>query len=176
MPSPSSGTSAVPVTTLFAHSGAATPSTEPLPNSSGCFDQRFASLYERKAAIVPPAPGVTPSKVPIAAPIACGRKSRRHVRQSGSLRRAARASTFAHAGSIACTISSVTAKRPTITTIGRMPPRRSGEPKVNRATPETGSVPIVAIMKPMIPAISPFSSDLPDSPAMTLRPSTPSAK
>ena len=35
MPRPSSGTSAVAVTTLLAASGAATPSGEPLPNSSG---------------------------------------------------------------------------------------------------------------------------------------------
>ena len=57
-----------------------------------------------------------------------------------------------------------------------MPPSRSGEPKVKRATPETGSVPTVAIISPMMPASRPFSSDPPERPAMTERPSTPSAK
>ncbi len=44
MPKESSGISDVEATVLFAASGAATPSGEPLPNSSGCFDQRLASL------------------------------------------------------------------------------------------------------------------------------------
>ena len=44
MPKVSSGIIAVPVTTLLAVSGAAIPSSEPWPNSSGVFDQRFASL------------------------------------------------------------------------------------------------------------------------------------
>ena len=44
MPKLSSGTKAVAVTTLLADSGAATPSGEPLPNSSGCLDQRLASV------------------------------------------------------------------------------------------------------------------------------------
>ena len=44
MPKLSSGISAVLATTLFAVSGAATPSSEPLPNFSGSFDQRRASL------------------------------------------------------------------------------------------------------------------------------------
>ena len=37
------GTSAVPWSELLAVSGAATPSIEPLPNSSGRLDQRLAS-------------------------------------------------------------------------------------------------------------------------------------
>jgi hypothetical protein len=49
MPRLNSGTSAVAVTTLFAHSGAATPSGDPFPNSSGAFDQRFASEYAMNA-------------------------------------------------------------------------------------------------------------------------------
>src|SRR3546814_8873252 len=40
MPKLSVGTSAVQATVLLAASGAATASGEPLPNSSGCFDQR----------------------------------------------------------------------------------------------------------------------------------------
>jgi hypothetical protein len=38
------GMSAVSATTLFAVSGAMTPSSDPLPNFSGFFDQRLASL------------------------------------------------------------------------------------------------------------------------------------
>ena len=38
MPSVSAGISEPPVTALLAVSGAATPSCEPWPNSSGCFD------------------------------------------------------------------------------------------------------------------------------------------
>jgi hypothetical protein len=70
----------------------------------------------------------------------------------------------------------VTAKRPTIAMIGRTPERRSGESKVKREMPETGSVPTVATANPRIPERKPLSSDLPDRPAITERPSTPSAK
>ena len=38
------GTRVVAVTVLLAASGAAMPSADPLPNSSGDFDQRLASL------------------------------------------------------------------------------------------------------------------------------------
>ena len=43
MPSVSSGTSAPPVSELFAPSGAATPSTAPLPNSCGRRDTAFST-------------------------------------------------------------------------------------------------------------------------------------
>ena len=44
MPKLRSGISAVLATVLLAVSGAATPSSDPLPNFSGSFDQRLASL------------------------------------------------------------------------------------------------------------------------------------
>ena len=44
MPRLSSGTSAVAVTTLLADSGAAMPSGDPFPNSSGCLDIRFSHM------------------------------------------------------------------------------------------------------------------------------------
>ncbi len=44
MPKLSTGTSAVAATVLLAVSGAATPSGDPLPNSSRLRDQRRASL------------------------------------------------------------------------------------------------------------------------------------
>ena len=55
-----------PVTELAPASGAETPSGDPFPNSSGCFDQRFASLYEIKDEISHPVPGIAPIAVPIA--------------------------------------------------------------------------------------------------------------
>ena len=57
-----------------------------------------------------------------------------------------------------------------------MPAKRSGEPKVKRFTPDKGSVPMVAIISPTMPAISPLISDPEDSEAITLSPSTPNAK
>ena len=57
-----------------------------------------------------------------------------------------------------------------------MPDSSSGLPKVKRLRPVTGSVPTVAIISPSSPAISPLTSESPDTDAMTLRPSTPSAK
>ena len=44
MPMVSSGTIAPPVSELLAASGAATPSIEPLPNSSGCLEVRLAMM------------------------------------------------------------------------------------------------------------------------------------
>ena len=44
MPSVNRGISVAPVTALLADSAAAMPSTEPLPNSSGCLDMFFAVL------------------------------------------------------------------------------------------------------------------------------------
>ncbi len=60
--------------------------------------------------------------------------------------------------------------------IGGTPESSSGLPKVKRLTPETGSVPTVAIIRPTTPAIRPLTSEAPESEAMTLSPSTPSAK
>ena len=57
-----------------------------------------------------------------------------------------------------------------------MPDRSSGLPKVKRLTPVTGSVPMAEIIRPSSPAIRPFTSESPETVAMTLRPSTPSAK
>ena len=68
------------------------------------------------------------------------------------------------------------ANSPTITRIGAMPDSRSGLSKVNRVSPVTGSVPTVEIIRPRMPAISPFTSDSRESDAITLNPSTPSAK
>ena len=59
---------------------------------------------------------------------------------------------------------------------GAMPSRRSGTPKVNRLTPEIGSVPMVAIINPSVAAASPLSSDLLESEAITERPRMPRPK
>ena len=176
MPRLSSGTSAVAVTTLFAASGAAMPSGEPLPNSSGCLDQRFASEYAMNAAIVPPAPGVTPSTVPMTVPIICGLKMRFVMAQSGSFSFAFDLATLTHSGSPICTSISVTANKPTMTRIGFTPPSKSAEPKVKRGTPDIGSLPIQAIIKPISAAITPLISEPPDRPAITDKPRMPSEK
>src|SRR3954447_9579179 len=143
MPRLSSGTNAVAVTTLFAVSGAATPSGEPCPNSSGYFDQRLASEYDMNAATVPPAPGVTPSTVPITEPIAAGFHSRFIIAQLGSLSLALLLSALAQGGSLICISISETANRPTIINSGLMPPSKSSWPNVNRGTPLTGSEPTI---------------------------------
>ena len=51
-----------------------------------------------------------------------------------------------------------------------------GEPNVKRLTPEIGSEPIVAIMRPRIAAAAPLSSDRPDNETMTDSPSRPRPK
>ncbi len=84
-----------------------------------------------KAATEPPAPGMQPSKVPIAEPISCGRQSRRQVRKLGSLILVS-APGLRQAGRPAWIISSLTANTPTMIRIGSMPPSSSGRPKVKR--------------------------------------------
>ncbi len=69
MPSVSSGTSAPPVSELFAPSGAATPSITPVPKPRGCFDTAFSMPYDRNEAIVEPAPGSTPTRNPMTDPL-----------------------------------------------------------------------------------------------------------
>src|SRR5262249_47072030 len=71
MPKLKSGISAVDAQVLFEVSGAAMPSSEPLPNFSGVLDQRLATSYAMNDAMVPPAPGITPSSVPMMQPTAC---------------------------------------------------------------------------------------------------------
>src|SRR5688500_15444624 len=101
IPRLSIGTSAVQATVLLAASGAAIPSGEPLPNSSLRGDQRRASLYARNAEIVPPPPGMIPSKVPITEPISCGRAILFHILVRGNVIRASLLEAFSHAGSLA---------------------------------------------------------------------------
>ena len=176
IPKLSKGTSAVDATVLFAVSGAAIPSGEPFPNSSLNLDQRRASLYDRKEAMVPPAPGITPSTVPMEVPINCGLTRRRRSLAPGNRTRAAALDGRLHAGSPVWRNNSLTAKSPTMTRIGAMPSSSSARPNVKRDTPETGSVPTVATMSPRSPAANPFRIERPARDAITLRPSTPSAK
>ena len=63
-----------------------------------------------------------------------------------------------------------------MTRIGAIPSSSSTRPNVKRGTPEIGSVPTVATMSPSSPAANPIRIDRPASEAITLRPSTPSAK
>ena len=126
--------------------------------------------------MVPPPPGMIPSIVPITDPIACGLARRRHIAGLGKRIRVLARSAFCQPGSPLCASSSPIANRPTITRIGGIPDSSSGLPKVKRFSPVTGSVPTVAIISPSSPAISPLINESPETDAMTLRPSTPSAK
>ncbi len=68
IPSVRSGTSEPPTQALFPLSAAAIPSGFPLPNKLLNFDFCFAILYDTKAAIVAPLPGIIPTSVPTAVP------------------------------------------------------------------------------------------------------------
>ena len=65
MPKVSMGIRLPPTTPLLAASAEHTPSMAPFPNSSGVFETRRASLRPIKAAMSAPAPGTTPTAVPI---------------------------------------------------------------------------------------------------------------
>ena len=58
-----------PTVALLAVSDAINPSGSPLPKFSLFFEALFASPYETILAILPPAPGRIPIKVPINAPL-----------------------------------------------------------------------------------------------------------
>ena len=110
-------------------------------------------------------------------PIACGIAMRRQIAGLGNRIRALSCVAFSQSGSPVCTNSSLIANSPTITRIGGMPDSRSGLSE--REAVETGD---------RIGAdgrnhqaerrrrSDPLSSESPDSDAITLSPSTPSAK
>ena len=56
---------APPSVALLEDSGAMIPSGVPVPNFSGCLDAFFAWSYAKMLAMVPPAPGNIPTKMPI---------------------------------------------------------------------------------------------------------------
>ena len=60
-----------------------------------------------------------------------------------------------------------------MTRIGGIPESNSGLPNVNRLTPVTGSVPMLEIISPRRAAISPLTSESPDTEPMTLEPEHP---
>ena len=67
-PSVKRGTKEPPTQALFPASAAAIPSGLPFPNNSFVFDLALAILYDRKAAIVAPSPGMIPTIVPAPVP------------------------------------------------------------------------------------------------------------
>ena len=83
---------------------------------------------------------------------------------------------FCQSGRPDWTSSSLTANTPTITRMYSMPPSSSGRPKVNRVTPDCGSVPTMAIIRPRMPVIRPLTSMPSASVAITLIARMPSAK
>src|SRR3546814_17197294 len=62
IPRVSNGTRAPETEALLAASGAAKPSTDPLPNSSGCWLTRLSVAQASRVATAPPAPGMRPTK------------------------------------------------------------------------------------------------------------------
>src|SRR6186997_257698 len=66
IPKVNKGTRTPVAEALFAASGPATPSMAPLPNSSGCLESFFSTVYERKVGISAPPAGMVPNGKPIA--------------------------------------------------------------------------------------------------------------
>jgi hypothetical protein len=128
-----------------------------------------------KAAMEPPPPGVSPSNVPRMQPMNCERLSLFIMARLGRRMRM-EAFSFSTLEEPDWLISSVSANSPTMTSTGSMPLRRSGTPKVKRVTPEIGSVPTVAIIRPITAAARPFTSEPPVIEAMTERPRMPRPK
>src|SRR5690606_24730084 len=138
-----SGINAPPDAALLADSGPATPSIAPLPNRSGCLLHFFSRMYEKKEAIVAPAPGRTPTKKP----------RREPRRMAGALRfRSSRPGSTLPTRGMPPGPSSLTrrvlktsprANKPTATVRNSRPWYRTGISKVKRATPDTLSTPIV---------------------------------
>lgn len=64
IPNTKAGIKAPDIAALFAEAALATPSSDPLPYSSGCFENFFEIPYVIHEAISPPAPGKIPIPVP----------------------------------------------------------------------------------------------------------------
>ena len=175
-PSASSGTRLPPALALLAASGPATPSMAPSPNSSGVFDTRRSTSYERKLATVAPAPGSTPVKKPMSVPRPQAGIDRRHsdgVSRAGPSRRVTPVGASSRVA--ACQNTSPTAKRPTVTSTTFRPPSRPGIPMEKRACPVCTSMPTVPRARPTKMASSPRAGVAPDRPATLVRASTISA-
>ena len=142
---------------MFAVSGAATPSIDPFPKSSGRFDQRRASLYATKEDAVAPAPGITPTMRPTIVPISVAGQRSRSSRRVGKAVRApaARITGLASGWAIRWNISE-TAKRPTIAATTSIPVMSSVRPKVKRREPVRVSSPTVVRNSPKNPEARPL--------------------
>src|SRR6185312_9393526 len=178
IPSVSSGTSAPPVSELFAPSGAATPSTAPLPNSSGRRDTAFSTPYEMNEAMVEPAPGRTPIRNPSTEPCTNAKRQSfrswsvgsRLRRPFGTGREPLSPRPSMHAS------TSPSANTPMATTTKSMPERSSSCPKVKREVVLKGSVPMPEIQSPTSIASSALSIERPASSTTIARPSAMSEK
>ena len=65
-------------------------------------------------------------------------------------------------------------KRPIRAQVVLMPSARNAWPNIKRLVPEMGSRPMVEMIRPSAPDISPLTMDLLDTPAMMVRPKMPS--
>src|ERR1051326_5939405 len=178
MTSVSNGTSAPPVSELLAPSGAATPSTAPLPNSAGRLDPAFSTPYEMNEAMVEPAPGSTPIRNPSTEPFTNAKRQsfrsctvgRRLRRPLGTGRAWPSARVSMHAS------TSPSANTPMATTTKSMPESSSRRPNVKREVVLKGSVPMPEIHSPTSIASSAFSIERPASSTTMARPSAMSEK
>src|SRR6266850_5546114 len=172
IPSVSKGTRAPPVSELFAPSGAATPSTAPLPNSCGRRDTAFSTPYEMNDAMVEPAPGSTPIRKPSTEPLTkAKRQSFRSCRVGSRLRRPlGTGSAWPSARPSMQASTSASANTPIATTTKSTPESSSRRPKVKREVVLKGSVPMPAIHSPTSIASSALSIERPASSTTIARP------
>ena len=134
-----------------ADSGATTPSRIPVPNFSGCLENRLARPYPTNEAGVAPVPGSTPIQNPLIV-------DRRNVFQYARISFSA-SNTFAQLiraataplvmmFSSAARSSSPIPNAPTTTTRNLIPARSAKVPNIRRSVPVIVSVPISAMMRP----------------------------
>ena len=175
MPRDSKGTRAPPTTALLAASGDATPSSTPVPKSSGCVEARFSSLYAMKDATAFPAPGTMPMMKPMIVPRSMAICVLRYSRRVGRVPENLRIATCSSASVSMVRKTSETANSPTRTGMRGIPSYRPLK-KMYRLFPLTASTPIVVIKRPNSTAMKPRTHDFPARPATVVSPKTPSAK
>ena len=165
------GISEPPVTALLAASAPAIPSILPCPNNSFFFENLFASLYPKKAAILAPAPG----NIPIMLPITVDLKDVGNISKICFLDNKTLLSNstifpacliFFSASIKTCDIE----KSPISAAVNGIPESNAGTPNVKRGFPSIGSIPTVESIKPNAPEIKPFTIDFVLAPAIIVKP------
>ena len=178
MPRESRGTIDPPTAALLADSGDTIPSGMPVPKRSGCFDQRTASEYPMKEAVVAPTPGRTPMSVPMMEERS-NATLRFHISRSvgNSVRTLPPVSRIRPVCFSPDRFrTSARAKRPMMAGMKLIPVSRMLLPKLKRAVLVRGSIPTVARPRPIIPERRDLKTDFVPMEAIAVIPSTASAK